>query len=225
MSARNAVEKLVDSLRVAVDVGRRIINHDLEANSLYVDDNPFHQIGKAIRAATAQHPRVVSLVPVAVVVVPHSSAVPGAIFEYEPRLGVESEVAVPPADAGNLGEDNIAVLIGAENKAGLAPGGTVERELQCRAGAVLASGHARVTEALECHGLVLPHLDCLQSQRVAIRGHKPSDIAEVVHVESLASKRKERGEGDDGKAAVRYATWTMAKETRGSKQRCKPNDD
>lgn len=185
MSACDAVKKLGYLVRVPLEIGRCIVYDDLKADGLDVDNKSLHQIGKPVRTAAAQHPRVVPLVPVAMVVVPHGCAVPRHVFEDEARLRVEAEVAVPSTDATNLGEDDVAVLIGADDETGLASGGTIERELKSSSGAFLAARKARVVEVLESHELVLPHLDCLQSQRVTIRWHKPSDNVELIHAVSL----------------------------------------
>ncbi|GKT60010.1 hypothetical protein ColTof4_00150 [Colletotrichum tofieldiae] len=118
------------------DVGSQevgLVDEDLEAHSLDVDDDAVDHGGEAVGTAAAQGPGLAAAVAVAVTVVPDGGACLGCVAEGEALLGVEGDVAVDGADARERREDDVAdVWVGAEDEAEMILGRVGEGQFESR---------------------------------------------------------------------------------------------
>lgn len=102
LAARRLPAKRIHVCPVRLPVGRAVMDDELEAHALDVNDDAL--------VPAAQDPRVASLVAAARPVVPDLGAGLGEVVQHQPRLGVEADGAVLRGDAGRRGEQHVAAV-------------------------------------------------------------------------------------------------------------------
>jgi hypothetical protein len=116
---------------ICIPVGGMVVHYHLESHSLDIDCNTLHRAGKPMLRARAQYPRVISLITVALPIIPNLGTRSGKIVENKTTLCVETQLAVSCVDAWQRWEDDVTRRwIGAENERARTLRGRVERELE-----------------------------------------------------------------------------------------------